>query len=362
MKYGLIYYRDTDNIGDDILSYAAKRFLPRVDYYIDREEMDVFVPEETEPVAAILNGWYLHYNYTFPPSSYIIPLFVGTHFGRDQMIFGDYSFLDGNASKYLQMNEPIGCRDTNTLSVMKEKGIDSYFSGCLTLTLQPFEDVTKTCAVILTDVSQEVETYVGNLLPNQDMIYKTHIIPKEDRGEVWDIREKRVKEILRLYQGAQLVITTRLHCALPAIALGTPVILVGKFDEDFYDRIADYAGYCRCFDTKDILTGKADDIIRHPIPNQNIEEIRGELVKACEGFIGRMEETEQIDLPERRRYTDLYVERTVYMRRVIQRLLEERAILENQCGQDRENLNKLLSISQTLFWENERLQRELEQK
>ena len=36
MKYGLIYYRDTDNLGDDILSYAGRRFLPKVDYYIDR--------------------------------------------------------------------------------------------------------------------------------------------------------------------------------------------------------------------------------------------------------------------------------------------------------------------------------------
>lgn len=362
MKYGLIYYRDTDNIGDDILSYAAKQFLPGVDYYIDREEMDVFVPEETEPVAAILNGWYLHYNYTFPPSPYIIPLFVGTHFGRDQMVFGDYSFLDGSASKYLRMSEPVGCRDTNTLTVMREKGIESYFSGCLTLTLQPFADVVKTQAVILTDVPQEIETYVADLLPDRDIIYKTHTIPKEDRGEVWDIREKRVKESLRLYQGAQLVITTRLHCALPAIALGTPVILVGNFDEDFYDRIADYAGYCGCFDAKDILAGKADDIIRHPVPNQNIEEIRHKLVQTCEGFISRMEDGEELDLPERTRYMDLYVERTGHMRRVIKRLLEERAVLENQCGQDRENLNKLLCISQTLLQEKERLQRELEKK
>ena len=36
MKYGLVVYKDTDNIGDDILSYAAMRFLPRIDYIIDR--------------------------------------------------------------------------------------------------------------------------------------------------------------------------------------------------------------------------------------------------------------------------------------------------------------------------------------
>ena len=62
MKYGLIYYHNTFNIGDDILSYAAKQFLPHVDYYIDREHLDVFVPNECEYVAVIVNGWYLHLN------------------------------------------------------------------------------------------------------------------------------------------------------------------------------------------------------------------------------------------------------------------------------------------------------------
>lgn len=39
MKYGLIYYKNTHNLGDDILSYVGKKFLPKVDYYIDREHL-----------------------------------------------------------------------------------------------------------------------------------------------------------------------------------------------------------------------------------------------------------------------------------------------------------------------------------
>ena len=46
MKYGVIYYNNTHNLGDDILSYAGKQFLPQVDYYIDREHLDVFIPNE----------------------------------------------------------------------------------------------------------------------------------------------------------------------------------------------------------------------------------------------------------------------------------------------------------------------------
>ena len=43
MKYGLVVYKETDNIGDDILSYSARRFLPSLDYIIDREGLDTFV-------------------------------------------------------------------------------------------------------------------------------------------------------------------------------------------------------------------------------------------------------------------------------------------------------------------------------
>lgn len=111
MKYGLVYFKGTGNLGDDILSYAGKRFLPRVDYYIDRENMDLFMPGEKEYVAAILNGWYIHFSYTFPPSPYLLPLFVGTHFNRDTTVFGDYSYLDGYAADYLKAFQPIGCRD-----------------------------------------------------------------------------------------------------------------------------------------------------------------------------------------------------------------------------------------------------------
>ena len=41
MKFGLVVYKQTDNIGDDILSYAGSRFLPQIDYVIDREQLDV---------------------------------------------------------------------------------------------------------------------------------------------------------------------------------------------------------------------------------------------------------------------------------------------------------------------------------
>ena len=46
MNYGIMYYKSTDNIGDDIQTYTAVRFLPHIDYHIDREDLNCFVPKE----------------------------------------------------------------------------------------------------------------------------------------------------------------------------------------------------------------------------------------------------------------------------------------------------------------------------
>lgn len=111
MKYGLIYYHNTANIDEDSLSYARKQFLPQVDYYIERESLDVFVPNSKEYVTSIVNGWFLHHNYTFLPSPYLNPLFIGIHFSKDKYLFNDYVWIDDSVVKYLKSHEPIGCRD-----------------------------------------------------------------------------------------------------------------------------------------------------------------------------------------------------------------------------------------------------------
>ena len=36
MKYGLVYFDETDNIGDDIQSYAIMQFLPQIDYLTEK--------------------------------------------------------------------------------------------------------------------------------------------------------------------------------------------------------------------------------------------------------------------------------------------------------------------------------------
>ena len=54
MKYGLIVYKDTENIGDDVQSYVATKYLPRIDYIIDRDNVTSFVPKKIVTISGLL--------------------------------------------------------------------------------------------------------------------------------------------------------------------------------------------------------------------------------------------------------------------------------------------------------------------
>ena len=65
--------------------------------------------------------------------------------------------LEGAGGDYLRAHariRPIGARDLSTRDRLREKGIDAYFSGCLTMTFQPFANVAKGDAVIAVDLDK----------------------------------------------------------------------------------------------------------------------------------------------------------------------------------------------------------------
>ena len=113
MKFGLLVYKDTLNIGDDVQSYTALRFLPKVDYIIDRDEIDSFVPDTKEDVAVIMNGWFMTKKYSWPPSPYILPHLTSMHFSEYDST-GDIGldYLDDKfATDYLKKFGKVGCRE-----------------------------------------------------------------------------------------------------------------------------------------------------------------------------------------------------------------------------------------------------------
>jgi hypothetical protein len=257
MLYGLLTYKEGKekyNVGDYVQSLAARQFLPKTDQFMNREALSDYKEED---IKLIMNGWFTHNIHHWVPADNIHPLFVSFHMNNTAASF----MLSDKGIAYLKKHAPIGCRDKFTVQILKEKGIDAYFTGCLTLTLDnykvddsernddiyivdPFYNFPTTEKVFLTykhfirsvlngkifqlgKIKKQLKKVVDEDLLNSAK-YVTQILPigKQTDEEKFAYAE----ECLKKYAKAKLVITSRIHCALPCLAMGTPVIFLNSFN------------------------------------------------------------------------------------------------------------------------------------
>ena len=240
MKYGVIFFEKTENLGDDIQTYAALKYLPKVDYIIEREKLNLFVPDKNELVTTILNGWYIHDVTALPPSPFINPLIISTHF-TDHLLNDKPEYFDEYFLKYLKNHEPIGLRDNVVKKYLDNYDIENYFSGCMTLTIEPFKNIRKKDKICLVDVDDEIYEKVVQT-SKYDVIKETHTLNSIEHSKLsFDERMKFVEDRLKLYQSCKIIITSRLHVALPCISLGVPVILIYDSNNiDVKNRLGKY--------------------------------------------------------------------------------------------------------------------------
>jgi len=295
MKFGLMVKKETKNIGDDIQAYAVKRFLPRIDYYVDMNHMDEFIPDKEEKVAVIINGWFLQYTLNWPPSPYIKPLPISMHFTNKDWFWDttDRAYhLQGYGLEYLKDIEPIGCRDSHTQKLLDSKGIKTEYTGCMTLTIPKFQKIEKQDYICAVDVSEKV---IEQIKKTTDMEVKivTHTVPEDYHKLSWEKRMENVEELLKLYQGARAVISYRLHCALPCLAIGTPTILLNE--EYRNDRFGDYTAYIESCKEEDFVSGKIIyDYKNVSTHSDKWKELRDNLIKKCEDFVKEAEKSNEI--------------------------------------------------------------------
>jgi len=77
--YGLLGYWRSGNLGDEIQSIAARRFLPTVDYVVYRDALNKPLRVDRAAVKLILNGWFTHRPENWPPSAHLDPLITSFH-------------------------------------------------------------------------------------------------------------------------------------------------------------------------------------------------------------------------------------------------------------------------------------------
>lgn len=294
MKFGVMMHKHTQNIGDDIQTYAAARLLPQVDYFLDRERLDEFATDDGEPAAVVMSAWYMWHKWNWPPSRYIMPLYVGMHYSDHELAKQDGSpvkteFLSGLGGDHLNAYGPIGCRDTFTEKAFKEMGIDAYFSGCITLTL-PKMPVVKTekeyvCAV---DISKAAVEHTRKLLEGTDIELREmrHYKDYRNSDAAWEERVKNVTDLLTVYQNAKCVVTRRLHCALPCLAMGVPVLILNNEKEGADIRFEPYYDWTYNCTREQYISGEYEyDITAPPKNPDDYIPYRESLIKAVNDFV-----------------------------------------------------------------------------
>lgn len=285
-KYGLVVFDKTQNLGDDIQSYAAIQYLPQIDYYIERECLNEFTSQNGEIVNVIMNGWYMHDITSMPPSPFINPLFISIHF-TDHLYNECPEYLSGYFLDYLKKHEPIGCRDEVVRKYLTDNNIKNYWSGCLTLTIKKFPNVEKGNYICAVDLDDEELSHLRKLT-NKEIRIITHKLDDSVNSKIsYEERMHNVEETLKVYQGASLVVTTRLHCALPSLALETPVIMIHDSNNiDKVNRIGVFLELINHTSKTNFISGKIDNLIKNPKDNSNdYLEIRKKIKSIVSEFI-----------------------------------------------------------------------------
>ena len=286
-------YRIGINIGDYIQALAASQFYPHIDGFLDRDEdLAKYVGQKCK---IIMNGWYMHNPNNWPPSEMIDPLFVALHINS----LAKETMLSEKSIEYFKNYEPRGCREYYTMNLLKDKGIDAYFSGCMTLTLgNKFKTEEKEDKTYIVDPIYDGRMTFDNFISaliiwllhpidvlklllkkhlhihsgrniilklmkvalyykeysrlfGRDIVINSTYICQEHiyYAKKFPTEEARLEEadrLVRLYSKASFVITSRIHCALPCLGLDTPVIYLERSNDTV-------ASSCRMNGLKDLF-------------------------------------------------------------------------------------------------------------
>lgn len=260
--YGAMIYNNSCNLGDNIQTLAALQFITKKVnindiYWVDRDILNsgiydikgnkiYDIIDFPYSLQLIMNGWYDGRLTHWPLNYKLIPYLTSFHINETEFILKDpkfdklktemvqSSFFDSETKiNYFIENSPIGCRDEHTLKLFQKHNIPAYHSCCLTLTLKRNPDIVKTDKILIVDTHILFPKMMKQKVPaniRKKALYRSQgMVTTRPNDEKMDMAKKLLDE----YQECKYVITSRLHCALPCLAFGIPVIFI--FDDIIKD-------------------------------------------------------------------------------------------------------------------------------
>ena len=305
---------DLHNVGDYIQSLAAA-CLAGFDITdaptIDREHLAGYAGRL---MRIVLNGWFSHSAEALPASSSLSVEALSFHLSHQKLADAQL----GTLTNWLRHVGPIGCRDQSTLGWCQKADVPAYLSGCITpLVGALFAQATRTDRVVIVDpwlparrrgssiltalkavftkpwtvfkVARAPQNHgslralfdsalfvgvYGRFLSDRlirDAEWRTHLFQRSLFTTEASVRN-HMRDILATYAGASMVITTRIHAALPCYGMGTPVLFVtGDEGEGRYQGLVERFARIRLdssgrADRDDVARLAPDGLIDRPIP------------------------------------------------------------------------------------------------
>ena len=302
---GFLSYPKSNNLGDYIQSIAAKEIIGKKSIGVDREKLNIYPGPS---LNLIMNGWFMENPKNWPPSDKITPLFISFHLNP----IAEKQMLSLPGIEYFKKHEPIGCRDIFTQNILSKRGIKTYFSGCLTLTLNNKNNKREGILVLSALDRMMPKITINNFFiqlfkfPKKYLQYKN----SKRRLEVFLSEQKSSKvkyksqivdvtkyseqerfflaqEQLDIISKSELIITSRIHSALPAVSLGTKVVFLtdGLDHINQKSRLEGLSDYFYCCKTTDLNKLNLNEII----PKKSCKEISKDLIEKVNQFFSKEE-------------------------------------------------------------------------
>lgn len=211
------------NSGDELQGFSGLQFLPYLTDFVDRD----FGLPATPAQHLFANAWW-GFNSAFPPPSSLNAAWFSAHMSSKFQTIVVPQNIE-YFRRYAAAVGPIGARDAPTLAFLKSLDLPTYQSSCFTQMLRPSGNTYKEKPderdlIMLVDVDTKV-------LPPEIAARGVRFRANVNASRTYD-RQGRLEYAQELYSlystKAKVVITSRIHSALPASVNGVPVIFVDR--------------------------------------------------------------------------------------------------------------------------------------
>jgi hypothetical protein len=224
-EYYLIEGDKKNNLGDVLQGLVAKQFLSEDSICLNREKIK---SGDYKEGLVIANGWFQHNIEEFPFNKKLNPIYISFHVAKSELL------KKPESRNHLKQYSPIGCRDIQTKYLLLLWGIPAYFSGCLTMTSSKLipKEITYSKEILLVDnvdhpIPDKIKSKLNEILACE-IIHLNHD-PKSNNlpfQEYVEIESQNMLQLLERYKNAELIITSKLHVAIPCLSLNKKVLFI----------------------------------------------------------------------------------------------------------------------------------------